>query len=119
MKEALLELLASQKASLSSCPVCPVKGACVFVTPEYEPGYCLHEFRLLHAFLARRLRDHPPAGAAGLSRVAEEATRFVESVRHVRPFDPGRWSTHGYPSVPPAPVWPTQSTLSAYGIGAR
>lgn len=90
-------LVQMNRSLLSSCPVCPAKGTCVFVTPGYEPGYCLHEFRLLHAFLARRLRSHPAAGASEFSRLAVEAQRFVEQMRKERPFDPSLLVSLGGP----------------------
>lgn len=81
-------LVQMSRSLLSSCPVCPAKGTCVFVTPGYEPSYCLHEYRLLHAFLARRLRSHPAAGASEYSRLAVDAQRFVDDIRREKPFDP-------------------------------
>ncbi len=111
MQPATARLLETQKAALHSCPVCPVKGACVFATPGYEPGYCLHEYRLLHAFVAQRLRSHPPAGAQTLSRVMAETAAFVERTRKENPYGLvaggfGAWATD--------PAWPRQSTLALF-----
>lgn len=108
MKNPLVELLREQRASLNSCPACPVKGTCVFATPGFEPGYCLHEYRLLHAFMARRLRVHPPAGVQSFDRLRAEAATFVERLRRETP--------HGSAphQLPASNAWPNQATLSRF-----
>jgi hypothetical protein len=104
MKADTEALLGEARSSLHSCRACPVKGTCVFVTPRYEPGYCLHEYRLLHAFVARRLRAHPPAGAQRFERLRQEAFTFIERLRQEQP--------HG--RLPETPAWPRQATLAGY-----
>ena len=89
MRGAFERHLAQQKSELATCPVCPVKGTCVFVTPGYEPGYCLHEYKLLHAHLARRLRTHPPAGALHFPALVDEARRVLEGWRRRLQDAPG------------------------------
>lgn len=104
MENAFRWLLEEAKPSLNSCPACPIKGTCVFVTPEYEPGYCLHEYKRLHAFLANRLRVHPPAGAAGFSRLVQDVAAEAGRLQRDRPYDPrvpiadlgtGHWNPDG------------------------
>jgi len=102
------ELLHKQRASLDSCPECPVKGTCVYATPEYEPGYCLYEYKLLHAFVSQRLRAHPPAGVAGFERLSLEAADFVQRVRERQPY--GGHSAR----LPDSRAWPNQTTLARF-----
>lgn len=114
MKTELMELLVKERASLHSCPSCPVKGSCVFATPAYEPGYCLHEYRLLHAFVAQRLRVHPPAGVQRFERIAQEARAFIDRIRTERPYGGLRCGHEGRPMAPvPFPI-PSQTTLGHF-----
>jgi hypothetical protein len=102
------DLLQLQRASLDSCPECPVKGTCVFATPGYEPGYCLHEYKLLHAFVSQRLRARPPAGATGFERLQSEAAAFVDRIKRQAP----RGAVP--PWLPDSPAWPNQTTLMRF-----
>lgn len=116
MRNALSLLLADAKASLSSCRVCPVKGTCVFITPRYEPGYCLHEYKLLHAFLAQRLRVHPPAGAAGFAMMTREVEAHVNHLRATRPFDPSDPHLEVGEGFFPHAFYPVQAHLGRFGV---
>lgn len=116
MRAEFASLLLEARPALSSCSVCPVKGSCVYATPEYEPGFCLHEYRLLHAYVASRLRAHPPAGAAGFARLADDIHSVAETIC-------GQRTAAGHASLPPEGTVPwmartAQASPGRFGLGA-
>lgn len=89
----------------------------MFTSSTYQPGRCLHEYKLLHAFAHRRARG--AHDAAGWARVAEEVRRYGQWLKDVRPFDPADEALV-VPHGPDAPFDDTaQATLSAFTTSSR
>lgn len=110
-------LLTEAQDTLTACDGCPVRARCVFATAQYEPGRCLHEYKLLHAFLWSRRTGRGRLEAAEFGRLAEEARQYAEYLRRARPFDAARIS-NAPPAGPTVPFQEgaAQSTLSAFAI---
>ncbi len=117
MRNDMEALLAEAQEALTACDGCPERARCVFATAHYEPGRCLHEYKLLHAFLWSRRPGRGRLDAAVYGRLAEEARQYAGFLRRTRPFDAAHVSN-------PPPVGPdvpfqegaAQSTLSAFAI---
>lgn len=110
-------LLTEAQDTLTACDGCPVRARCVFATAQYEPGRCLHEFKLLHAFLWSRRAGRGRLDASEYARLADEAREYADYLRRARPFDASRTSNPP-PAGPGVPFQQsdTQSTLSAFAM---
>lgn len=108
-------LLAEAQESLTACDTCPVRGRCVFATRAYQPERCLHERKLLHAFLWSQRHGRGRLEAAGYADLARKASEYAGYLRAARPFDPSRISNPP-PAGPGVPFQETagQSNLLAF-----
>jgi hypothetical protein len=116
MRNDMTVLLESNLDGLSQCDACPFRGGCAFATDRYVPSYCLHEYKLLHAFVASQLRQRPPGDARGYAGLSEDVRRYAKYLHEQRPFDPTRVSNVAPvgPSVPVDAGRP-QTNLLAFG----
>jgi cytochrome c553 len=116
MRTSAKTLLDEARSALSACANCPDQATCAFTSTRYQPGYCLHEYKLLHQALMARLTAHPTLGAAQMARLSDELAQYAEFLRRQRPFDVRRTSNVG-PRGPDVPfLEPTpQTNLMAFG----
>ena len=69
-----------------------MRRSCVFTSDGYLPEHCLHEYKLLHAFVHTRLRQVRPGHAHDYARLAIETQSYAGFLRTKRPFDPSQVS---------------------------
>lgn len=105
----LAHAFARRASRVGQCPKCRVKGACVFVTPEHAPSLCLHEYKLVHAFVVSRLRRARPVGLARFREIQDEVDEFARRLQDYPTYDAGRLAN---PFVPVS--IPEQSTLATF-----